>query len=207
MFNKYIIIVICIVIAILVLYFVYDEISSLKKIVLPVYQKTMILEKQVFELTSKNNNKKKLNNLKNNDKKQTDTQVLSISYQSDLHNSDNKDLSIKYKEMSDTEANNILSMIRQCDNKLTDTKTVEHNNIKYLHNKDSNVGFTKSNILPHYKNEFETILEDLVDSASTMNLLEKPNINSSNKNVHDYKVVSDSLQCVELPTENTLSSF
>jgi len=105
--TKYLIIIGAVV-CLLILYYFYNEISSIKKLFIPSYQKTMALEAKLFELEKKATEylpKKKLLNQKN------DSPVLSITYQSDMVKNGN--LSVKYVDLSDTEARELLKNIEE----------------------------------------------------------------------------------------------
>ncbi len=103
---KYLIIV-GVIVCLFVLYYFYDEISGVKKMFLPTYHKTMSLEAKVFELEKKSNEllKKKIVN------PMIDSPALSVTYQSDMCKNGN--LSIKYADLTDTEAHELLHNINQ----------------------------------------------------------------------------------------------
>lgn len=104
---KYLIII-GIIICLLVLYYFYDEISNIKKIFLPTYHKTMALEAKLLELEKKTNDiipKKKSIIQKN------DSPAMTISYQSDMVKNGN--LSVRYADLSETEAKELLKHIDQ----------------------------------------------------------------------------------------------
>jgi hypothetical protein len=107
MFRSKYLIIIGVIICLLVFYYFYDEISKIKKMFLPTYQKTRLLEEKMLLLENKSNevSKKKLFNVKN------DSPALSITYQSDMYKNGN--LSIKCVDVTDTEANELLKSIRE----------------------------------------------------------------------------------------------
>lgn len=130
---KYLIII-GVIVCLFVLYYFYDEISSVKKMFLPTYQKTMSLEAKVFELENKNNEllKKKSKN------PIIDSPALSVTYQSDMCKNGN--LSIKYADLTDTEANELLKNINQRSNQQT-------NNLPKFHN-GTTISDSRQQIIP-----------------------------------------------------------
>lgn len=103
--TKYLI-MIGIAICLLILYYFYDDISNIKKSFVPIYQKTMELEAKVIKLETdkifvKPMPKKKY--IKN------ESPAFSISYQSDMISKGN--LSTRYTDISETEANNLLKIV------------------------------------------------------------------------------------------------
>lgn len=110
--TKYIIII-GIIICLLILYYFYDEIFNLKKLFMPMYHKTMILEAKIAGLEKKN-----INLVPNkNPTKKNDSPAYTISYDSDMVKHGN--LSVKYADISETEAKELL-------------KNIEHNKTKQL---------------------------------------------------------------------------
>lgn len=53
MINTKYLIIIAAVVCLLILYYFYDEISNVKKLFIPAYQKTMALEAKILELEKK----------------------------------------------------------------------------------------------------------------------------------------------------------
>ena len=104
--NKYLI-MIGIIICLLVLYYFYDEISNVKKLFMPTYQKTMALEAKIMDLERRNIefNKRKMESINC----MNDSPALSITYQSDMMRNNN--LSVKYGDLSETEAKELLQKI------------------------------------------------------------------------------------------------
>lgn len=105
--TKYLIIVGAII-CLLILYYFYDEISRSRKIILDTYNKTMALEAKISDLEKKSNEMtfKKKNNSK------TDSPAMSITYQSDMIKGNNA-LSVKYADISETEAKQMIQKIAQ----------------------------------------------------------------------------------------------
>lgn len=131
--TKYLIIIGA-VISILILYYFWDEMSNTKKIMMPTYQKTMLLESKFIELEKKtdtfmvnlqNQIQSQNQSGKTNRKKTVDSPALSITYQSDMINKNNNNrsvinlrgvdhvsqsnnnLSVMYADLSETEVNDI----------------------------------------------------------------------------------------------------
>lgn len=114
--TKYLIIIGA-VISLLILYYFYDEMSNTKKIIMPTYQKTMLLESKLIDLEKKTdtfilNFKNQVQShpqnqpTKNNRKKPIDSPALSITYQSDMINKNSgNNLSVMYADLTETEIN------------------------------------------------------------------------------------------------------
>lgn len=102
--TKYLIIIGAII-CLLILYYFHDEISNVKKLFLPTYQKTMALEARVMDL------EKNLVGSKKKSQKIVDSPALSITYQSDMVKNGN--LSVKYADVNDTEADELLRQINK----------------------------------------------------------------------------------------------
>ncbi len=139
--TKYII-MIGVLICLLIIYYFYNEINSVKKLYMPTYRKTMDIEAKLIELQ---NNRQSYctrpviqNQHQNQTKKQNDSPIFSITYQSDMVKNGN--VSVKYAEVSDTEANKIIHNVKQ-------------NNLpQFENNTKSNININnKNNILPEHK--------------------------------------------------------
>lgn len=102
MINTKYIIVIGIIICSAILYYLYRELSSVKKLFVPIYQKIILLDNKMAKL-----DKRRM--LQYGHK--NDSPVFSITYQSDV--AKNGDLSIRYSDISDTEARRILEKINR----------------------------------------------------------------------------------------------
>ncbi len=79
--TKYLIII-GIIICLLIIYYLYCEISNAKKIFTPAYQKTMALEVKIADLEKKNMELLQKKMIHYN--KKNDSPALSITYQSDM---------------------------------------------------------------------------------------------------------------------------
>jgi len=128
--TKYLIIFAAIV-CIIIFYYYYGEISSIKKILKPSYQKTMSLESRIIELEKKAQTllvpkKNGLNDINNFKSKKNDSPALSITYQSDMIKNGN--LSVRYADLSESETRELRKNMTQ--QKIVDTKVenkVENN--------------------------------------------------------------------------------
>jgi len=102
MIDTKIIVIICVIGCLLVCYYFYNEISSMKKIVDPTYHKTMLMEHKMTEL------EKRTNRFLNKKEKRRNTQspALTISY--DTADMVKEDLSVKYRDISEKEARRII---------------------------------------------------------------------------------------------------
>lgn len=103
--NKYLI-MIGIVVCLLILYYFYDEISNVKKLFAPTYQKTMALEAKIVEMDRRTSD---LINRKRPREPRIDSPALSITYQSDMIKNNN--LSARYCELTETEARRLLEKL------------------------------------------------------------------------------------------------
>ena len=129
--SKYLIVIV-VIICLLVLYYFYDEISNLKKLFVPTYQKTMALEAKIMELDKKTieiNQKRALP-----PSRKTDSPALSITYNSDMVKNGN--LSVKYADLSESEAKRLLHNIN--DNKKQPIPLPPTNNHNNHNNQNSN---------------------------------------------------------------------
>ena len=104
MFDKRYIIIIAVIVCLFVLYYFYDGISSLKKLMVPCYQKSMALETRMMALEKKLDTTPKK-------KSKTESPVYSITYQSDM--AKNNNLSSKFEEVSETEAKKIFRNLQK----------------------------------------------------------------------------------------------
>jgi len=129
--SKYLIVIV-VIICLLVLYYFYDEISNLKKLFVPTYQKTMALEAKIMELDKKTieiNHKRALPS-----SRKIDSPALSITYNSDMVKNGN--LSVKYADLSESEAKRLLHNIN--DNKKQPIALPPTNNHNSNPNSNSN---------------------------------------------------------------------
>lgn len=105
---KYLI-MIGVIVCLLVLYYFYDEISNIKKSYLPTYQKTMALEAKMMEL-----DKRTMDMMTKKCISRTDSPPMSITYYSDMVKNGN--LSVKYADLSESEADKLLRKINSKEN-------------------------------------------------------------------------------------------
>lgn len=224
MFEKKYIIIIAIIICLLVLYYFYDEISSVKKLFVPTYQKTMALEARIINLEKKTSDpapKKKLLNSK------IDSPALSITYQSDMVKNGN--LSVKYTDISDTEAKELLKKIDHCKSKqqvakqipsipmgeLSEPNNSQNKNIFMPNTKKPDFDIEESDTINIkvadlvQKNsqtaEYEKILDGLTKNIS--NIRSEDVFDDDELDADIIKSISESIQYADMPSENTLSDI
>lgn len=100
--TKYLI-VIGIILSLVVIYYFFNEIKNVKKLLTPAYQKTMTLESKIMNLEEKMS-KKVIRN---------DSPALSITYQSDMIKNATGTASVKYGPLSDSEVQRAFSKIKK----------------------------------------------------------------------------------------------
>ena len=108
MFQKKYLIMIGIIICLLVLYYFYDEISNIKKLFVPAYQKTMSLEAKLIQLEKKT--LEMIPQIKKKSEGKIESPPLSITYNSDRVKN-NGNLSLKYSAISDDEASELMKKL------------------------------------------------------------------------------------------------
>jgi hypothetical protein len=108
------------IICLLILYYFYDEITNIKKMFIPAYQKTMALEAKLIDLEKRNPSQKLL---KSNNRP-ADTPILSLSYQSPAAKT-NENASVRCIDLSDTEAKELIATINKTKNSLN-SKSGQH---------------------------------------------------------------------------------
>ncbi len=121
--NKYLL-MIGVIICDLILYYFYDEISNVKKTIIPSYQKTMALEAKIIELEKKTNElatRVKVPS-KKCARKQIESPVMSITYQSDMINKNNN-LSARYTDIPESEVIEIRKKIEKITKKTGSPKS------------------------------------------------------------------------------------
>jgi hypothetical protein len=101
MIDKKYIIAVGLIILLLVIYYFYDDIRNIKKNLIPMYEKTMKLENKIEEL------EKKFSPNKNSVKRNNNTPVFSISYQSETNKVPQK------HHFTESEAKRIVERINQ----------------------------------------------------------------------------------------------
>lgn len=147
--TKYLIII-GVVICLIILYYFYDEIKNVKKLFTPAYQKTMALEAKVLELekitADLNSNK--------NFKKHNDSPALSITYHSDMIKK-NGNLSIKYADISETEAKELLKNIEE--NKVKQSSTQSNSMVKKSEPVAKNTVYPIQSVYDENFSDFENI--------------------------------------------------
>lgn len=108
--RKYLILIIIGIVICLILYYFYNQISNLKKQIVPIYQKTAKIEAQVLEFQKNipkiiDSNKNSGSSSKNKPISKHDSSVYSITYHSDT--AKNGNASIKCTDITETEAKEI----------------------------------------------------------------------------------------------------
>ena len=227
MFEKKYIIIVAIVVCLFVLYYFYDELSSIKKMYIPTYQKTMALEARMDKLE-----KKPITHKKESTKDVVSTAFTITPYQSDMVKNGN--LSVKYAEISESEEKELLKNMEQ--NKLKQNnqtlKTISRipvgdisdpkpTNKPASHAKNNIMDFENSEtinikIADLIKKDSDMIKSD-IPSAEYQKIYESlnatgalsPNINNDDDDFDDDVVrdISESIQCADIPSENTVSDI
>lgn len=106
--NNKVIITICIVVCIIICYYFYNDICNMKKLIEPTYQKLMIMETKVNDLEKKTI---LLLNKKHKSKHNHHSPAYSLTYNS-ADNTKKDNLSAKYCNISDDEAQEIINNIK-----------------------------------------------------------------------------------------------
>ncbi len=187
---KYII-MIGIAVCLLVLYYFYDDISNIKKSFVPMYQKTMELEAKVLKLESES---KKITNINPKRKKissKNESPAFSISYQSDMIGKGN--LSVRYTDITESEANNLLKIVDQNKIKqlsLPHIKTSPNNNCNQQNNNISNCTGTNINISAEQLSDFDIPFDKTKNNHSSEAEIFGVKINDSVKNNNNANNIS-----------------
>jgi len=231
MLEKKYIIIIAVIICLIILYYFYDEISNVKKLFVPTYQKTMALEAKIMDLEKKAQellSKKKSNNSK------IDSPALSITYQSDMVKNGN--LSVKYIDISDTEGNELLRNMgqnynnklmtnnQQCfiENKMQDFQSDKLSDFMISEksiNKINNMSDGETTIINKNSNkmidlenkntdanEYQKILNGLTNGIS--NIYSEDVFDDDNElDSEIIKSISESIKYADLPSETILSDI
>lgn len=189
MFDTKIIIIICVAGCLLIFYYLYNEISNVKKIMEPTYQKTMLLENKVAEL------EKKILNSPKRKRRSTQSPVFSMTYNSADMVKD--ELSAKYRDISETEAQRIINQNKEL-NQLydglnlsvpisSDVKKHVSENAKYLDMPSDNClsGFLQSDnkLSPDKSNP---LLNLPMTNRLGSNILNKINIDPKRKSIKSH---------------------
>lgn len=194
MFDTKIIIIICVAGCLLIFYYLYNEISNVKKIMEPTYQKTMLLENKVAELE-----KKTLNSPKRK-RRSTQSPVFSMTYNSADVVKD--ELSVKYRDLSEAEAQRIINQNKEL-NQLydglnvsvpisSDVKKHVSENAKYLDMPSDNClsGFMQSDnkLSPDKSNPLLNLPTSCGVTTNRLgsNILNKINIDPKRKSIKSY---------------------
>lgn len=218
--TKYLIIL-GVIICLIVLYYFYDEIKNVKKLFTPTYQKTMALEAKILEL------EKVTYNLTSKGIK-NDSPALSITYQSDMAKK-NGNLSIRYADLTETEANELLKNINGNKSKeVINTDPVkgqilniqcedlpEYNNknvtlVKNNQNEDTDtINFRISDMIKKNKAESDTMEYQKILKGLSMNVLSNEKISDDVMEVDEdiIKHISESIQYADLPSEDIISDI
>lgn len=112
MFETKYLIIIGVILCLLVLYYFYDEISNIKRTFLPTYQKTMALEAKLLEYEK--NHERQYKNKQNitKSKHKLESPIMSITYaSSDVRTNPDGTSSIRYANITDLEANELLGAL------------------------------------------------------------------------------------------------
>lgn len=184
-----------IIIVLVIIYCLYDNISSVRKLCTPAYQKIMSLEARISDLE-----KRSINVPKKLAKIDSPVPVLSITYQSDM--AKNK-INTRYADLSDSESKRILKDIGE--KKTNVKKQNSENQLKPVIPQIQNGGFSETNIFCEDKpniSEYQKLYEDLKN-------IPKIYPKDDFKDQLDQSIVkniSETLKCAAIETENTLSS-
>ena len=92
------------IVCLFLIYYFYDGISSLKKLMVPCYQKSMALETRMMALEKKLDTPTKK-------KSKTESPIYSITYQSEI--AKNSNVSSKFEEVSESEAKKIFRNLQK----------------------------------------------------------------------------------------------
>lgn len=197
---------IIIIAALIAIYYLYEEINSLKKIMIPTYQKSMAMENVVIGIEKKIENTIH-NYFKQNRKNPTDhdSPVLSITYRSDVVGNDRGNLSIKYTDLDDSKANDLMKKIKK-----------EGNNIDQINMRlKKHLGISGHGVKKTTESEGGINIQIETDKSDFSNLLNglaedngsEYNENNDNLDSDAIKSISDSLQATNLPPEHSLSEL
>lgn len=182
--TKYLIMIGAIV-CLLILYYLYHEISNVKKSFIPAYQKTMSLEARIIELEKKSNEnipKKKIN-------PKIDSPALSITYQSDM--AKNGNLSVMYADLSESEAKRLVKNIEKNQNKEQPQVTIQ--------TVPKNVGI--SNVPTGEISDFKEKTENIWDKLE-MGKIASP-FGPGDTNIGNYKINKDG--CIVAEDTDTIN--
>lgn len=111
MLDKKYIIAFVIIVSLLVIYYFYSEINAMKKLILPTYKKSMALEVRINNLEKVSNEMIIANSRtkkSRHEKPLTETDIMSITYKSDVQKSDNN-TDVRYTELSENSAKKLIA--------------------------------------------------------------------------------------------------
>ncbi|QGR53857.1 hypothetical protein [Moumouvirus maliensis] len=175
------------VICLLIIYYFYSEISELKKLYVPTCQKIMNVEAKISDLDKKS--LEYLRKIKYESK--NESPIMSITYHSDMVKK-NGNLSIKYDDLSETEAN---ELVKKLNNAKNNNNKYQSNNNKYQLNKV----FDQENSLAYENTKPKKIIysdDGVFDSVSNNSETVKVNINEIINN-NQLKIGNDDLNSTE----------
>lgn len=218
-----------IVICLFIIYYFYSEISSIKKLYSPTYQKTMALETKITELEKKT---ERLSVKKNSH----DSPAMTLTYHSDM--AKNANGSVKYTEVTDTEAKILLEQINRRNIKSkpvsnglfvenTDTINVKlpiaaTNQANYVGREEYDEyqqilnGLSKSNSIVRSEDVFEDgsdighVDSEFAETDNVKYIGSKANINDDDNYCFDediIKSISESLKYADMPSDTELSDL
>lgn len=174
MFKTKYLIIIGIIICVVIIYYFYNEISTMKKLLLPTYRKTSHLEQIIQDLGEKQNSppsiKKEMSKI--------DSPIYSISYQSDIKNGIGRTTSVKFIDLSETEVERLFHEMGH-KNK-TNSPTKSGSLSKNSPSKDiSRLSPTNSN--SNSKNKSENIKKPVSPNSDKLHYLSPSSTSSTNK--------------------------
>ena len=204
---KYLLII-SVVCCIMILYYFYDEISNIKKTIVPIYQKMMSLERKIVDLEKRNGH---------DTIKQVDSPAFEVTYRSDMAN-DGSNLSAKHANLSESDTYNLLRTLGGC------PKNVGHiKNSPDLFAFDFRIAdmikrtTTQRPVKPTEKNQDKIdilpIFSDKhprIPSPEREPVTPSPDrkaITSSEDEECDIRAISESIRMMDLPSENTISDI
>lgn len=180
--SKYLIIIF-IVICLVVIYYLYKEIKNCRNFYVSTHQKYMKMQSRIdeLEILIHSHNSHNSNTNKKNITKQNDSPALSITYQSDMIKNGN--LSVKYADLSDTEAQTLLKAIernsKKKSNPINSPIKCPSNNVNSVTNTN---GSKTAKDVKEYKESKKS-----KEESDTINIKLEDLIKKSNTNKHNLK--------------------
>ncbi|AGC01861.1 hypothetical protein H012_gp602 [Acanthamoeba polyphaga moumouvirus] len=175
------------VICLLIIYYFYSEISELKKLYVPTCQKIMNVEAKVSDLDKKS---LEFINRKTKYDSKNESPIMSITYHSDMVKK-NGNLSIKYDDLTETEANELVKKLNHNTKKFNNDKyQQDENNYAHVTTKPINTIYSDNNIFDSIsKDQSETVKVNINEIINNNQLkLGNDNLNSS-----EYQNIMDGL--------------